>query len=74
MTEQADGRWRVRVDPVACCGSGMCATVAPGVFAAGPDGKAVVLVAETTDEHAVDAAELCPGGAIEVDGAADVTS
>jgi ferredoxin len=63
--------WNVTVDSGSCVGSGMCVAVAAKLFATGPDGKAVVLRAETgQDPDVLDAADLCPGGAIIVTDAA----
>ena len=63
--------WTVSIDSGACVGSGMCVAVAERLFATGADGKAVALRAETgQDPDVLDAADLCPGGAIIVTDAA----
>ena len=62
---------RVDVDSDACVGSGSCAKVCPEVFELGDDGYLRVLDAEPGESlrSAVeDAVELCPTGAITVEG------
>lgn len=52
---------RIVIDADRCIGSGMCASVAPGVFDLGDDCKAVA-VAESPDESqrsAVESAVMC---------------
>ncbi|MEV6569893.1 ferredoxin [Streptomyces sp. NPDC051577] len=60
------GRWTVRADRQLCMGSGMCAAVAPEVFAL-EDEKASVRRPETGEDTTVlDAADICPAQAITV--------
>jgi ferredoxin len=62
---------RVTVDYDMCASTGACAQVAPEVFEVRSDGYLYVLQDEPGDELAVkvrQAAELCPTGAITVDG------
>ena len=49
-----------------CIGCGACTAVAPDVFEIGDDGLAVVVSEENID-GAKEAAESCPGEAIEVE-------
>jgi ferredoxin len=59
-------RWRVRVDPGRCIGSGMCAGAAPNQFRL-VDGVSTALRELTEpDQAVVDAAEQCPVEAIVV--------
>lgn len=64
----ADGTaaWRVTVDRGACLGSGICAALAPGLFAL--DGERSRPLRGTTepDETVLDAADSCPAAAITV--------
>jgi ferredoxin len=62
---------KVTVDDDRCRGHGVCTAICPEVFALGPDGYAVVAVAEVpaTSENAVrDAVDSCPEQAIRTDG------
>lgn len=52
------------VDKDLCIGCGLCPSIAPEVFEMEDDGKAVALVAETSDPAAQEAADACPVGAI----------
>ncbi|MEU3061533.1 ferredoxin [Streptomyces subrutilus] len=59
-------KWTVRVDRGLCLGSGMCAAVAPEVFAL-EDEHASVRQPETgEDPRLLDAADICPAQAITV--------
>ena len=51
----------VEVDMEKCCGSGMCAALAPGVFEMDDRGKLVVLRSEVPDNEVdeVEQARLC---------------
>jgi ferredoxin len=63
--------WRLTVDPVSCIGSGMCAGIAPALFALS-DGVAVPVPGPVPpDPAAIDAAESCPVEAIAVRDDAD---
>lgn len=55
------------VDKDLCIGCGLCASIAPDVFVMEDDGKAGVLVAETSDSATQEAADSCPVGAIVVE-------
>ncbi|KAF5063053.1 ferredoxin [Proteiniclasticum sp. QWL-01] len=52
------------VDKDLCIGCGLCPSIAPEIFEMEDDGKAVALVAETSDPAAQEAADSCPVGAI----------
>ena len=54
------------VDRDLCIGCGLCASVAPEIFEMDDEGKAIVLVEETEDAAAQEAADACPVGAIAV--------
>lgn len=64
---------KVRIDLEKCCMSGECYYNHPELFAMGEDGESVVrpvdLDTDTMRRHAVQAAEVCPAGAILVEGA-----
>ena len=55
----------IEIDRSLCSGFGSCLKEAPGVFAL-DGGVATLLLAETDDEAALDAAGSCPMGAITV--------
>jgi ferredoxin len=61
---------RVSVDQRRCCGSGVCAAIAPELFDQSTDDGVVVLLRETADESELprleEAAQLCPVAAIGV--------
>ncbi|MFJ4778928.1 ferredoxin [Streptomyces sp. NPDC088762] len=61
----------LKVDKMACMGSGLCAAMHPRLFRLAKDGRGEVLVRELTDprdiESAQDVAECCPGGAVLLD-------
>ncbi|MDJ0382048.1 ferredoxin [Streptomyces sp. G-G2] len=60
------GTWTVHADRQLCLGSGMCAAVAPEVFAL-EDEHASVRQPETgEDPRLLDAADICPAQAITV--------
>ncbi|GAA3348401.1 ferredoxin [Amorphoplanes nipponensis] len=66
-----EAAWRLAVDPDTCIGSGMCAGIAPALFAL-DDGISVPLRTPIApDQAAIDAAESCPVEAIIVRDAAD---
>ena len=52
------------VDQDLCIGCGLCASIAPDIFEMNEEGKAIALVAETSDSAAQEAADSCPVGAI----------
>ncbi|MFZ2258540.1 MAG: ferredoxin [Clostridiaceae bacterium] len=52
------------VDQDLCIGCGLCASIAPDIFEMNDEGKAIALVAETSDSAAQEAADSCPVGAI----------
>jgi len=56
--------YRIRIDRSLCSGFGSCAELAPDAYEVGPDGIATVLVGETDDPVAIEAAGTCPMGAI----------
>jgi ferredoxin len=58
---------RIRIDRSLCSGFGSCAELAPHAYEIGPDGIASVLVGETDDPAAIEAAGTCPMGAITVE-------
>ncbi|MCT2593285.1 ferredoxin [Streptomyces sp. N2-109] len=61
---------KINIDEEKCCGSGMCALSAPGVFDQGPDGRVVVLDPSppTEAEHLVQVAVFnCPCEVITLD-------
>jgi ferredoxin len=59
--------YRIRIDRSLCSGFGSCAELAPHAYEIGPDGIATVLVGETDDPAAIEAAGTCPMGAITVE-------
>jgi ferredoxin len=59
-------RYRIVLDRALCSGFGSCVETAPGVFRLGEDGVAGLLVAETEEASALEAADSCPMGAISV--------
>ena len=60
-------RYRIRIDRSLCSGFGSCVELAPDAYELGPDGIANVLVRETDDPNAIEAAGTCPMGAITVE-------
>jgi ferredoxin len=58
--------YRIVLDRTLCSGFGSCADTAPGVFRLGEDGVADLVVAETDEASALEAAGSCPMGAISV--------
>ena len=64
--DDAVSRWRIRVDPQACIGSGSCAAVAPRHFRW--DGHTSVPVDDVVppDDDVLAAADTCPAEAITV--------
>lgn len=63
--------YRIVVERTLCSGFGSCAETAPGVFRVGEDGVADLVVAETDEPSALEAAGSCPMGAISVFDAAN---
>jgi len=63
---------KVKVDPDKCIMAGECYYNHPELFKMADDGMPVVLVDESDDavirKHAEEAAEVCPSGAIEIEG------
>ena len=58
--------WNVRVDPQLCQASGMCAGLAPEIFALDGEHARVRADPVEPDERALDAADICPALAITV--------
>jgi len=58
--------YRIVLDRSLCSGFGSCFEAAPGVFRLGEDGVADLLVTETEEAAALEAADSCPMGAIAV--------
>jgi ferredoxin len=58
--------WRLTVDPDTCIGSGMCAGIAPALFALAGGVAVPVPGPVPPDPAAIDAAESCPVEAIAV--------
>ena len=56
--------YQIAIDRSLCSGFGSCAELAPDAYEVGPDGIATVLVGETDDPVAIEAAGTCPMGAI----------
>jgi ferredoxin len=66
--------WKVAVDPHQCMASGMCAGIAPDLFALdGGEHSQPVKPDIEPDERALDAADVCPAMAITVhDGGTEI--
>ncbi|MFI2211210.1 ferredoxin [Streptomyces sp. NPDC020141] len=64
--------WSVRVDPRLCLASGMCAGIAPEVFALDDDHARARVEAAEPDERLLEAADICPAQAITVHDGAEV--
>ncbi|MEV7729999.1 ferredoxin [Streptomyces sp. NPDC087917] len=60
------GTWTVRADRGLCMGSGMCAAVAPEVFALEDEHAVVRRPDPDGDPRVLDAADICPAQAITV--------
>lgn len=59
--------WEITIDKDVCVGSGSCVAVAPDVFALDDEDRSCVRAgAVAPDERLLDAARLCPTGAIQV--------
>ena len=63
---------KIKVDHEICIGCGMCESTYPGIFICKDedDGKASSLqpeVSKENEENALDAVDICPVGAIEVE-------
>jgi ferredoxin len=71
VVSATEAAWRLRVDADACIGSGMCASVAPGLFTLVHGVSVASSAPIAPDPAAVDAAEFCPVEAIEIRDAAD---
>lgn len=59
--------YRIRIDRSLCSGFASCVELAPEAYELGPDGAANVLVRETNDPNAIEAAGTCPMGAITIE-------
>ena len=59
-------KYRIVLDRTLCSGFGSCAETAPGVFQLGDDGVADLVVAESEEPSALEAAGSCPMGAISI--------
>ncbi|MCX5399881.1 ferredoxin [Streptomyces sp. NBC_00102] len=59
-------RWTVRVERSACLGTGVCASVFPTRFAISGGKSRALREDNDPDEELLDAADLCPMGAIRV--------
>ncbi len=58
----------VRILRAECCGNGLCAEIAPAVFALDSKNKSTVLDPEAADRaKLIDAAEACPCSAIVIE-------
>lgn len=64
--------WRIHVDPSRCMASGMCAALAPDLFALDGDHACPVRDEIAPDDTALDAADSCPTAAITVTDGDDV--
>ncbi|MFJ6752713.1 MULTISPECIES: ferredoxin [unclassified Streptomyces] len=65
--------WKVAVDPHQCMASGMCAGIAPDLFTLDGERSHPVNPDIEEDERALDAADVCPAGAITVhDGGTEI--
>ncbi|GAA2408317.1 hypothetical protein GCM10010420_40720 [Streptomyces glaucosporus] len=64
--------WHIEVDQGACIGSGMCAALAPDLFALEGTAAEVVRAETEPEERVLDAADSCPALAIRVTGAEGV--
>jgi ferredoxin len=58
--------YRFVLDRALCSGFGSCVEAAPSVFRLSEEGVADLLVAETDEASALEAASSCPMGAISV--------
>ncbi|WP_328741635.1 ferredoxin [Streptomyces caniferus] len=58
--------WQVEIDPRQCMASGSCAAVAPDLFALDGEHARPLTERIDEDERALDAADVCPAGAITV--------
>lgn len=58
--------YRIEIDRSLCSGFGVCAELAPELFAVGPDGLAELRTGFTDDPAALEAADSCPMAAITV--------
>ena len=59
-------KYRIVLDRTLCSGFGSCVETAPGVFQLGDDGVADLVVAESEEPSALEAAGSCPMGAISI--------
>ena len=57
-------KYEITIDPSLCSGFGACVDAAPDLFRLDKGGIASVLVVQTDDPAALDAADACPMGAI----------
>ncbi|MFJ9431252.1 ferredoxin [Streptomyces sp. NPDC101490] len=58
--------WNVRVDPGLCMASGMCAAIAPEVFALDGEHARPLAGSFAPDDRVLEAADVCPAQAITV--------
>ncbi|MBD0711638.1 MULTISPECIES: ferredoxin [unclassified Streptomyces] len=58
--------WNARVDSGLCMGSGMCAAIAPEVFAVDGEHARPLTEAVAPDDRVLEAADVCPAQAITV--------
>jgi ferredoxin len=58
--------YRITIDSSLCSGFGSCVDLAPALFRLDQGGIASVVVAETEDSAALEAASACPMAAISV--------
>jgi ferredoxin len=66
-------RWKLSVDEIACCSSGLCESIAEGRFCLDTGVSQPVAEEIDPDDAVLEAAESCPTGAISVRDAADGT-
>jgi ferredoxin len=60
-------RWRIRIDQDICVGSGTCTSIAPDFFTLNEEDRSCAPSTPVPpDPRLIDAAELCPTGAIEL--------
>ncbi|MEV5539736.1 ferredoxin [Saccharopolyspora shandongensis] len=60
-------QWRIRIDQSICVGSGTCTSIAPDLFQLDEDDRSCPPAgALPAQPRLIEAAELCPTGAIDV--------
>lgn len=58
-------RWKITVDHDVCLGSGTCTAIAPELFALDDEDHSAPVVADAEENQIIlDAAHMCPTGAI----------